>query len=135
LSLDCVIRTPELYLVPRGDGRVVVGASVEHAGFDKSVQQNTIQALLNEAAALWPPIRKAQIVETWAGLRPGSADGLPIIGPYGNENCWIASGHFRNGIMLAPATAQVMRELILNQQPSMDLEPFRCHRFHAATVT
>lgn len=135
LSLDCVIRTPELYIVPRGDGRVVIGASVEHAGFDKSVNQSTIQALLNEAAALWPPIREAQTVETWAGLRPGSSDGLPIIGQYGDENCWIASGHFRNGIMLAPATAQVMRELILNQQPGVDIEPFRCDRFHAATVS
>lgn len=134
-SLDCVIRTPELYLVPRGDGRVVIGASIERAGFDKSVQEATIQTLLDQAAALWPPVREAQVVESWAGLRPGSADGLPVIGGCGDENCWIASGHFRNGILLAPATARIMRELILDQQPSVDLSPFRCDRFAAATVS
>jgi glycine oxidase len=134
-NLDCVIRTPELYLVPRGDGRVVIGASVERAGFDKSVQETTIQGLLDEAAALWPPIQEAEIVETWAGLRPGSGDGLPIIGPGGEDNCWIASGHFRNGIMLAPATARVMGELISGQSPSVDLAPFRCDRFATTAVS
>jgi glycine oxidase len=133
--LDCVIRTPELYLVPRGDGRVVIGASVERAGFDKSVQDTTIQALFDEAAALWPPIQEAQIIETWAGLRPGSTDEVPIIGPCGDENCWIASGHFRNGILLAPGTARVMRELILKEPPSIDLTGFRCDRFAAASVS
>ena len=134
-SLDCVIRTPELYLVPRGDGRIVIGASVERAGFDKSVHRTTIQALLDQAARLWPPVREAQIVETWAGLRPGSADGLPVIGACGDENCWIASGHFRNGIMLAPATARLMSELLLGEQPSVDLTSFRCDRFAAASVS
>ena len=134
-QLSCVIRTPELYLVPRGDGRVVIGASVERAGFDKSVQETTIQSLLHEAAALWPPVREAQIVETWAGLRPGSADGLPIIDTCGEQNCWIATGHFRNGILLAPATARVIRQLILNETPSVDLSPFRCGRFAAASVS
>jgi glycine oxidase len=134
-QLPCVIRTPELYLVPRGDGRVVIGASVERAGFDKSVQETTIQSLLHEAALLWPPVREAQIVETWAGLRPGSADGLPVIDACGEQNCWIATGHFRNGILLAPATARVMRQLILNETPSVDLSPFRCGRFAAASVS
>jgi glycine oxidase len=134
-QLPCVIRTPELYLVPRGDGRVVIGASVERAGFDKSVQETTIQSLLHEAALLWPPVREAQIVETWAGLRPGSADGLPVIDACGEQNCWIATGHFRNGILLAPATARVMRQLILNEAPSVDLSPFRCGRFAAASVS
>ncbi len=134
-QLSCVIRTPELYLVPRGDGRVVIGASVERAGFDKSVQETTIQSLLHEAAALWPPVGEAQIVETWAGLRPGSADGLPVIDACGEQNCWIATGHFRNGILLAPATARVMRQLILNETPSVDLSPFRCGRFATASVS
>ncbi|HTZ89654.1 MAG TPA: FAD-dependent oxidoreductase [Alloacidobacterium sp.] len=127
--LDYVIRTPELYLVPRGDGRIVIGASVERAGFDKSVQETTIQTQLAEAALLWPPVREAQIVESWAGLRPGSADGLPVLGACGEQNCWIASGHFRNGILLAPATARVMYELIAGLQPDVDLSPFRCNRF------
>ena len=134
-SLEYVIRTPELYLVPRGDGRVVIGASVERAGFNKSVDETTIRALLDEAAALWPPIRKAEVVETWAGLRPGSADGLPVIGQCNEENSWIASGHFRNGIMLAPATARVMSELLSGHQPDVDLAPFRCDRFVQITVS
>ena len=135
LHLPYVIRTPELYLVPRGDGRIVIGATVEHAGFDKSVQETTIQTLIDDAVALWPPIRNAQIVETWAGLRPGSADGLPVIGACGAYNCWIASGHFRNGILLAPATARVLQELILNKTPSVDLSSFRCDRFDSAAVS
>jgi len=133
--LECVIRTPELYLVPRGDGRVVIGATVERAGFDKSIQETTIKMLLDEAAALWPPVREAQVVETWAGLRPGSADGLPVIGACGDENCWIASGHFRNGILLAPATARVMSELLLGEHSSIDLAAFRCDRFAATSVS
>jgi len=90
--------------------------------------------LLDEAAALWPPIRGAAIVETWAGLRPGSADDLPIIGTCGAENCWIASGHFRNGILLSPATALVMREMILGEPLSADVSPFRSDRLIPAVT-
>jgi len=79
---------------------------VENAAFDKSVQPEAIQQLLAEAAALWPPLKQAQIVETWAGLRPGTADHLPMIGSNG-PNCWLATGHFRNGILLAPGTAHI----------------------------
>jgi len=134
-SLEWVIRTPELYLVPRGDGRITIGASIERAGFDKSVQEATIQALLDEAAALWPPVREAEVVETWAGLRPGSEDGLPILGAWSKENCWIASGHFRNGILLAPGTARVISELLLGEPPSINLTAFRCDRFTEAPVS
>jgi glycine oxidase len=134
-KLEYVIRTPELYLVPRGDGRIVIGATVERTGFDKSVQEATIRTILEDAATLWPPVREAKIVETWAGLRPGSADGLPVIDACGGQNCWIASGHFRNGILLAPATARTMRELILGQQPAVDLTAFRCDRFAAVSVS
>jgi glycine oxidase len=133
LRLDCVVRTPDLYLVPRGDGRIVIGASVEHTGFDKTVQETTIQSLLHEASRLWPPIREAEIVETWAGLRPGSSDALPVIDTYG-RNCWIASGHFRNGILLAPGTACIVRELVLGETPSVDVSPFRCGRFAVAGI-
>lgn len=127
--LEWVIRTPEVYLVPRGDGRVVIGATVERVGFDKSVQTETTQTLIDKAASLWPPIREGRITETWAGLRPGSADDLPVMGNCGDEHNWIAAGHFRNGILLAPATAQVLRQLILGETPSVDIAPFRCNRF------
>ena len=135
IRLDEVIRTPELYLVPRGGGRVVIGASVERAGFDKAVHAPTIQSLLAAAAELWPPVRDAVLVESWAGLRPATSDGLPVIGPCGERGFWIASGHFRNGILLAPGTARVMRELIHGRPVPVALEPFRCDRFAAALVS
>lgn len=134
-QLPYVIRMPELYLVPRGDGRVVIGASVERAGFDKSVHDTTIQTLLHEAANIWPPIAEAQVIETWAGLRPGSSDALPVMDACGERNCWIASGHFRNGILLAPATARVIRQLILGESTSVDISPFQCSRFNPASVS
>src|SRR5579883_463862 len=134
LRLDYVIRTPELYLVPRGDDRVVIGASVERAGFDKTVHEATIQTLLHKAAHLWPPIQKAQIVETWAGLRPGSPDGFPVLDACGGPNCWVATGHFRNGILLAPGSARILCELVLGKTPSIELSPFRYDRFAKVSV-
>lgn len=129
--LRYVVRTPETYLVPRGDGRVVIGATVERAGFDKAVQAEVVRTLVAEAAALWPPIGDAEMVESWAGLRPGSSDGLPVLGPCGAEGCWLATGHFRNGILLAPATARVMSQWIAGEAPQVDLSAFSCDRFAA----
>lgn len=130
--LQCVLRTPETYLVPRGDGRVVIGATLERAGFDKAVDEQVIAALLEEACTLWPPLRAARVAESWAGLRPGSADGLPVMGPAGAPNCWIAAGHFRNGILLAPATAQLMRQLIAGEAPAVSVKAFGAARFRGA---
>jgi glycine oxidase len=128
-TLSAVLRTPEIYLVPRGDGRVTVVATVEDAGFDKTVEADAIARLLSSAAALWPPIARGEIVESWAGLRPATRDELPLIGPtVGSPNCWIASGHYRNGILLAPATARVVTQLLLNQIPSVDLSAFAPNR-------
>jgi glycine oxidase len=125
LDLPCVIRTPEIYLVPRGNGEVVIGASVEQVGFDRRVDPSVIDRLLAQAAELWPPAREARIVESWTGLRPGTADGLPLIGP--DPSCrhgWVASGHFRNGILLAPGTAVLVRELLQGESPSLPLAAF-----------
>ncbi len=122
-SLGVVVRTPDLYLVPRGDGRIVVGATVERAGFDKRVEPHAIAALLRAAAELWPPIARAEVVESWAGLRPGSADGLPLIGRTGTFR-WVATGHFRNGILLAPGTARLLSQAIRGERPEIDLSRF-----------
>jgi glycine oxidase len=130
-ELRTVVRTPETYLVPRGDGRVVLGATVERAGFDKAVHAEVVRTLVEEAAALWPPIGRAQIVDSWAGLRPGSGDGLPALGRCGDPGCWLATGHFRNGILLAPATAHVVSQLIRGKEPDVDLSPFACDRLAA----
>jgi glycine oxidase len=126
VDLPCVLRTPEVYLVPRGGGAIVVGATVEQAGFDRKVNPAVVERLLKEAAAVWPPIASGRVTETWAGLRPGTSDGLPVIG--GQKRCWIASGHFRNGVLLAPATGVVVRELMEGMSPSVSLEAFRPER-------
>jgi len=131
--LNAVLRTPEIYLVPRGDGRIAIGATVEEAGFDKQVHLETTARLLDLAAALWPPVRTMRVLDGWAGLRPATADGLPVIDACG-EHCWVAAGHFRNGILLAPGTARLLREMILGEPLSVDLEPFRCGRFAASSV-
>jgi glycine oxidase len=131
--LEVVLRTPEIYLVPRGDGRIVIGATVEDAGFDKQVESAAIAGLLDAAAALWPRVRLARIVDSWAGLRPATADELPVIDTCGRSS-WMAAGHFRNGILLAPATARVLRELILGEPLSIDAAGFRCSRFAASSV-
>jgi glycine oxidase len=133
-DLTSVIRSKAAYLVPRGDGCVVVGATVEDAGFDKQVSPQALQALLGRAAALWPALREAPIVDRWAGLRPGTTDDLPLIGraesgPAGRTGgatarCFIAAGHFRNGILLAPATADVVASLMAGEPPRVALEAF-----------
>ncbi len=128
-----VLRTPEIYLVPRGDGRVVVGATVEDMGFDRRVEPAALNRLLSQAAALWPPIASGEVVESWSGLRPGTPNGLPLIGRAGSDrsvlpNCWLATGHYRNGILLAPATAAVLCQSITGQTPAISLSNFAADR-------
>jgi glycine oxidase len=131
VSLGAVLRTPETYLVPRGDGRVVIGATVLRAGFDKQADSEVARTLVAEAADLWPPLASSRIVDTWAGLRPGSGDGLPVMGCCGNSRLWMAAGHFRNGILLAPATATILRELLTGKVPSVPVDCFAPERFAA----
>ncbi len=131
-SLPLVLRSPEIYLVPRGDGRVVVGATVEDAGFSKSVSESALRELIAKAAALWPPIADGEIVDSWAGLRPGTHDALPVLGASGQPHCFIAAGHFRNGILLAPGTAEAVAALIAGEAPAVNLDIFRPDRFTRA---
>ncbi|HWC19605.1 MAG TPA: glycine oxidase ThiO [Terriglobales bacterium] len=130
-KLRHVIRSSEVYLVPRKDGRVLIGATVEEAGFDKTVNPSSIQGLHQAAAKLVPAIGEAKILEAWAGLRPGSPDNLPILGPGRLPGTYVASGHFRNGILLAPITAVMMSQLIQGKKPQFDLRPFAPSRFAA----
>ncbi len=131
--LGCVVRTPALYLVPRGDGRIVIGATVEREGFDRTVTDSATKALLAAAAGLWPPIRAGVVSERWTGLRPATQDALPIIDAAAQQapGIFIATGHFRNGILLAPATARVLGQLLLGEAPSVDLRAFSAGRFSA----
>jgi len=130
--LKHVVRSHEVYLVPRKDGRVIIGATIEDVGFDKNVEPAAIQRLHQAAANLVPAIGEAKMIEAWAGLRPGSPDDLPIMGPGRIPGTYMATGHFRNGILLAPITAALMTDLILGRQPRLDLTPFAPHRFRAS---
>jgi glycine oxidase len=117
------------YLVPRGDGRVLVGATEEDKGFDTRPTLWATRNLLEEALRLCPVLSQAEVEATWAGLRPGSVDGKPYIGPAPDfENLIVATGHKRAGLQLAPATAELVADLVLGRPPRLDLGPFRPDR-------
>jgi glycine oxidase len=129
LPLHVVVRTPDIYIVPRTSGpnagRAIIGATLEDAGFDKTTHPSDVARLRSLAAALLPPVADAPQLEAWAGLRPATTDGLPLLGPLSvNPNHFIASGHFRDGILLAPGSAHVMAQLLSGETPSIDLAPF-----------
>jgi glycine oxidase len=124
MDLAYVLRADDVYMVPRGAGQIVIGATVERAGFDRRVEPGVVESLHAQAAEVWPPIAAAQVVDSWSGLRPGTADGLPLIGSAGQPHCWVATGHFRNGILLAPATGLVVRQLLQGGPPEVTLDAF-----------
>jgi glycine oxidase len=124
-----VLRSPEIYLVPRSDGRVLIGASLEEVGYDKRVVPETIQQMHRQAVKLIPILKEARILEDWAGLRPGTPDALPILGPTRTPGYYVATGHYRDGILLTPITAQVMAQVITGESPCLDLSSFAPERF------
>ncbi len=124
-----VIRTPDVYIIPRSDGRVVIGATQEEAGFNKQTVPATIQKLRQAAIDVVPKIAEARILEDWAGLRPGTPDALPILGATSTPGYFAATGHFRDGILLAPVTAKVMGQMIAGENPEFDLTAFGPGRF------
>ena len=127
--LQHVVRSPKVYLIPRSDGRLLVGATVEEAGFDKRTVPATIQRQHQAALELMPKLRDAKILEDWAGLRPGTPDGLPILGETQVPGYYVATGHFRDGILLAPVTAQIMAQVLSGETLSQDISPFSPQRF------
>ena len=124
-----VIRSEEVYIVPRSDGRILIGATVEDVGFDKRVDAETIKDLQKKAEYLVPGLAHAKIHENWAGLRPGTPDDLPVLGEGASGGYFVATGHFRNGILLAPITALIMSRLIRGEAPGFALEAFSPARF------
>ncbi len=123
------VRTPDVYIIPRSDGRIVLGATVEEAGFDKRVDPSAVQSLLRAATNVAPEIAQMRVHDAWAGLRPGSPDGLPMLGPTLLPGYFAATGHYRDGILLAPITAQVMTQLITGQPIRFNIEAFSPLRF------
>jgi len=127
--LNHVIRSPGAYLIPRSDGRLLVGATVEEAGFDKRTVPATIQRLHHAALEMVPQLRDGRILEDWAGLRPGTPDALPILGATATPGYYVATGHFRDGILLSPITAKVMTDVIEGRYPPHNLSAFSPQRF------
>jgi glycine oxidase len=128
-----VIYSPRGYLVPRADGRILVGATVEDVGFDKSVTAEGVESLRSAGAEIIPRLRDLEIAERWAGLRPFAADGLPVLGDIpGYENIFVATAHFRNGILLAPKTAKIICDRIMSNEPSNYLDLYGLGRFSPA---
>ena len=124
-----VINEGPRYLVPRDDGRVLVGSTEEEVGFDKGTTAEAIAELQSFAMTLIPGLQPAQVEKSWAGLRPGTFDGLPYLGRLPElDNAFVAAGHFRSGLHLSPATAVVMSQLIRGEQPQIDLSPFQVCR-------
>jgi len=128
-GLRRVLRSERGYLVPRRDGRIVAGSTSEEAGFEKRVTPGGMRQVLDAALELLPGLAGAEIVETWSGLRPGTPDDLPILGPTDIEGLLIATGHYRNGILLAPVTAKLMREWIVDGRTGFDARVFSPLRF------
>jgi glycine oxidase len=124
-----VIMMGKQYLVPRLDGRVLVGSTEEDVGFDKRPTPQGIRGLLDIALSIAPTLGAAHLERTWAGLRPGSPDSKPFIGPVpGRRDILVAAGHYRAGLQLSPITGQIVCQLIRRQPPAVALEPFRLDR-------
>lgn len=114
------------YVIPRKDGRVLVGSTLEHTGFDKTVTSNAREELMAEASRIIPALKDAEVEHHWAGLRPGSKSGIPYICAInGIEGLFLNTGHFRNGVVLGPASARLMSDLILERQPILDLNHYK----------
>jgi glycine oxidase len=129
IPLDLVIRTPDIYIVPRttgpNAGQAVIGATIEDAGFDKTVHPADIARLHSAAAELLPPLATAPRIEAWAGLRPATSDNLPLLGALPTQpRHLLATGHFRDGILLAPGTAYLIAQFLAREAPAIDLSPF-----------
>lgn len=127
--LGRVIYGTEQYLVPRRDGRVLLGATVERTGFDASVTAGGVSDVIREGLRMAPGLAEAPVVETWAGLRPMSKDGKPILGPAGLERLVLATGHFRNGILLAPITGRLITDHLEHGAVPAAMAPFLADRF------
>jgi glycine oxidase len=124
-----IIRCQRTYFVPRGDTEIIVGATEENAGFDMSVTPAGIGQLLNEAQTISSDVGAYPIVEMWTGLRPATPDRMPILGPSSIPGVYYATGHYRNGILLAPVTASVVVDLIENRKPAIAIDSFLPTRF------
>ena len=123
--LPCMVLAKGRYAIPRRDGHILVGSTLEHEGFDKTPTLNALESLKVSAAELLPALAKAPPVRHWAGLRPGSPEGIPYIGPVtAFDGLWLNCGHYRNGLVLAPASCQLFADLMMGRPPIIDPAPY-----------
>jgi glycine oxidase len=123
--IEKTVFTQGCYIVPKMDGSLLIGATQEEAGFDKATADSATAALYQTAVKLIPELRHAHLRSTWAGLRPGTPDGLPYLGTAADiPGLILAAGHFRNGILLAPITGKIISQLVMNESLSVDIKPF-----------
>lgn len=135
IGLRHTIFGPRGYLVPKWNGTIVVGATEEAAGYEKRVTVRGLATILGNAAGTLPEIDAAPIVATWSGLRPGTPDHLPILGQAsGWSNAYLATGHYRNGILLSAITGEALADLVEGRPPAVDLAAFGVGRFNAVRV-
>jgi glycine oxidase len=132
VEIQRVLWSERIYIVPRNDGRIVAGATVEYAGFDKRTTAGGVEKILSAAIELAPGLKDAHLEETWAGLRPDTPDHLPILGPTDMDGLLMATGHFRSGILLTPLTARLICEWITEQRVTVDWDRFSPMRFSTA---
>jgi len=124
-----IVKHDRAYFVPRQDGRILVGASMEFVGFKRGNTVAEMHALLDGLLRLTPQLAHEQIEHQWMGFRPGTPDGLPFLGPVeGKPGLWVASGHYRNGVALAPITADIMSGWILGKKPKLNMTCFLPNR-------
>lgn len=123
--MQSIILTDGRYLIPRRDGHLLVGSTLEYRGFDKQPSAGAAQSLQQSARQMLPALASQRPIAQWAGLRPGSGDGIPFIGRIRDyDNLYVNAGQFRNGLVLAPASAELMKNLLLGEEPIVDAAPY-----------
>jgi glycine oxidase len=128
-TIRAIVRGTDVYLVPRADGELVVGATQEERGPDQTVTAGAVHDLLHDAMSVLPVTSELILAETCAGLRPGTPDNGPVVGWCGPAGLLLASGHYRNGILMSPVTADAAVALLTGQAPAPEWEPFTPQRF------
>lgn len=124
-ALEHILYRDGLYLVPRRDGHLLAGSTIEQAGFDAGTNPATLAKLHEAACSLLPSLSAHQPIQSWAGLRPGSPDNLPLIDRHpDHDNVWVSTGHFRYGVTMAPASSRLLLELMLERSPHLDPAPY-----------
>ncbi len=122
--LERVVFGPRCYLVPRDDGRTLVGSTLEFVGYRREVTAGAVRELLDAAICIVPTLRHAALNDAWSNFRPHTADELPLVGPTAIRGLTLATGHYRNGILLAPITAEIVSAVVRGKKPPISLEPF-----------